>query len=160
MSTVTNEPNPAKRVREEVFHTPSGGAERASAEKLNFALIPPEFDVQLATVVTHGAYKYNAHNFEKGLPVEDLISSARRHIVKIQAGEIVDASGCLHAAHAAWNMLALGMQEMRNYTECHDFRRIIYELRGRGGPGLGFTNALDDGTKLVFKRLKLEGYIK
>ena len=160
MSAVMKKPNPAKRASEEVRHTPSGGAERASAEKLNFALIPPEFDVQLATVLTHGEHKYGAHNFEKGLPVGDLISSARRHIIKIQAGEIADASGCLHAAHGAWNLLALGMQEMRNYTECQDFRRMIFELRGRGGPGIGFTNALNKDTQLVFERLRHEGYLK
>lgn len=163
MSTVSKK-STASRVpssaAQEVRHTPSGGAERASAEKLNFALIPPEFDVQLASVLTHGAFKYGEHNFERGLPVEDLISSARRHILKIQAGEIVDASGCLHAAHGAWNLLALGMQEMRNYPECHDFRRIVFDLREHSGPGIGFTNALDADTKLVFERLKLEGYIK
>lgn len=82
--------------------------------KVPFDLVPPEFTAMIALVLEHGAKKYAPHNFEKGLPFDDLIRGALSHTLKLQSGEIYDAdSGLYHASHAAWNMLAFGMMMMR-----------------------------------------------
>lgn len=82
--------------------------------KIPFDLVPPEFTAMLALVMEYGAKKYTQHNFEKGLPPDDLIRGSLSHILKLQSGEIYDAdSGLYHASHAAWNMLAFGMMMMR-----------------------------------------------
>lgn len=82
--------------------------------KIAYHLVPPEFNAQLALVCTIGAQKYAPMNFEKGLPIDDLIRAIESHLVKLKAGELYDIeSKQLHTAHIAWNALVFGMQMMR-----------------------------------------------
>ncbi len=91
-----------------------GDAAAREQGKIPFDLVPPEFIAMIALTLEHGAKKYEPHNFEKGLPPDDLIRGALNHILKLQSGEIYDTdSGLYHASHAAWNMLTFGMMMMR-----------------------------------------------
>lgn len=90
------------------------GGQREVGKKLQWQLIPPEFDLQLVAVLDYGAGKYAPYNFEAGMDEGDLIRGAMAHLVALRAGETRDReTGILHTAHAAWNLLALGMMWMR-----------------------------------------------
>jgi len=64
--------------------------------------------VALVAVMEQGAVKYARHNWMKGgKPDDEYIDSAMRHMLHHQLGETHDDdTGCLHLAHAAWNLLA------------------------------------------------------
>ena len=64
---------------------------------------------ELARVFEKGAQKYEPYNYLKGgKPDQEYLDSALRHITEIVEGEHYDQeTGCHHAAHAAWNLLAL-----------------------------------------------------
>lgn len=77
--------------------------------KLRFDLVDAEFEEQLAAVLTAGANKYGANNWQK---VEDAknryYAALRRHIAAWRKGEQVDAeTGIDHLAHAAANIMFL-----------------------------------------------------
>jgi len=70
----------------------------------------------LAKVMSQGGVKYAHRNWLKGgKPDQEYMDSAMRHLLSIAGGEHYDAdTGCTHAAHVAWNMLAM----LRlNYTD-------------------------------------------
>ncbi len=85
-------------------------------------LVPVEWIVALAEILTKGAAKYEARNWEKGLSDGDTMGCLKRHIAKWEAGESYDIgtdpkgrpnTGCHHMAIAAWNCLVLMTQELR-----------------------------------------------
>lgn len=93
--------------------TPVAPAVRVGG-KLPYHLVPAEYSMLMAAVLQHGAGDYPVRGFEKGYPIDDLIRGAEAHLTAIKGGEMVDAeSGLPHAAHAAWNMLALATQLLR-----------------------------------------------
>lgn len=58
----------------------------------------------MVNVLTSGAKKYAERNWEKGMAWSKVISSLKRHLAAIEAGEDRDQeSGELHAAHLACN---------------------------------------------------------
>lgn len=74
--------------------------------KPSMSLIDPSFLVGLATVLDHGKEKYGAHNWRNGINVSRLISSAYRHLGKVNEGEdLDDASGLEHVLHLACNAM-------------------------------------------------------
>jgi Domain of unknown function (DUF5664) len=108
-----------------------GTAVREQAGKLPYHLIPPEFNVFMALVLQYGANKYAARNFEKGLPMEDLLRGAEAHLTKLKMGELLDGeSGLPHAVHAAWNLLTFAMQGARAPTTAAEFAADTIKRRG------------------------------
>lgn len=63
----------------------------------------------LCRVMELGAIKYKRDNWKQGgKPDREYISAMGRHISKLKKGETFDAeTGCLHVAHAMWNLMAL-----------------------------------------------------
>lgn len=79
------------------------GAVRDTQEgKGRFELIPPAAIFAIARVFEEGAKKYEARNFEKGIPLSRYIDSALRHIYKHLEGYRDEPN----MAQAAWNIIA------------------------------------------------------
>ena len=79
------------------------GAVRDTQEgKGRYDLLPPAAIFAIARVFEEGAKKYDARNFEKGIPLSRFIDSALRHIFKHMEGYRDEA----HISQAAWNILA------------------------------------------------------
>ena len=73
-----------------------------------FGLIPPNALREVARVYGYGADKYDARNWEKGLPFGPVYDAAQRHLNSFNAGVDLDAeSGLHHLAHAAFGILSL-----------------------------------------------------
>ena len=96
---------------------PSTGGVHFDAGKPRFELIPPEGDLAVATVLTRGAEKYPARNWEAGMDWSRPFGSLMRHLNAWWSGESLDPqSGHSHLWHAA----------------CNIFFLIAYERRGIG----------------------------
>lgn len=82
----------------------SGTGLRFNEGKLRYDLVQPWAHEQMVAVLTMGANKYASRNWEQGMVWSNVISSLKRHIAAIEAGEDFDKeSGLLHAAHVACN---------------------------------------------------------
>jgi hypothetical protein len=71
-------------------------------KKPDYSLIPPNALESIAKVMTHGAQKYDRHNWKKlDNPVNRYFSAAQRHLWAVKKGEDLDPeSGEHHYAHA------------------------------------------------------------
>ncbi len=79
------------------------GANRSTdADSSRYDLISPVGLRRLAETCAEGAAKYGDFNWERGMPVADLLNHAIRHIYLYLAGD----RGEDHLAHATWNLLA------------------------------------------------------
>ncbi len=79
------------------------GAQRDTQEsKPRLDLISPIFLERLGMVLTKGAEYYGERNWEKGMPLSRLLSSAASHLNKTSDG-LEDED---HPAQAAWNLMA------------------------------------------------------
>ena len=88
----------------------STGAQRDTrAGKGRFDLLSPIALRRLAAVAEKGAEKYDARNWEKGIPMSRLLDSAKRHLNQYQEGHRDED----HLAQAMWNcMAAIHTKEM------------------------------------------------
>jgi hypothetical protein len=85
--------------------TGKGGGLRFNKGKLRYDLVQPRAHQDMVEVLTDGANKYFARNWENGLSWTSVIASLKRHICAIEKGEDYDPeSGRLHIAHAACNV--------------------------------------------------------
>lgn len=77
--------------------------------KLRFDLIPPECEESLVRVLTHGANKYEANNWQEVEPFKDRYYAAlRRHLSAWRQGEIIDPdTGLFHSAQIMCNAMFL-----------------------------------------------------
>ena len=77
--------------------------------QLEFVLDFPIAAEGIARVMEIGGIKYDIDNWKKGgKPDSEYLGAAMRHLFAHKAGELfAPDSGCLHLAHAAWNLLAL-----------------------------------------------------
>lgn len=90
------------------------GGLRYDTGKNRLDLIPPEWTWALGQILTKGAQKYAARNWEKGMDWSRIIGPLKRHLEKFQAGEQYDQeTGCHHMAMVAWNALALMTYDIR-----------------------------------------------
>ena len=65
-------------------------------------LIDPEFELDVARVLTFGATKYDVDNWKRGMSLGKALAGVRRHVNAIARGEFTDAeTGLQHTAHAA-----------------------------------------------------------
>lgn len=87
--------------------------------QMDFLLDFPIFAEALCRVMELGAEKYDRDNWKLGgKPDSEYLGAAIRHLMAHKSGELyADDSGCLHLAHAAWNLMAL--IEL-NVKETHD----------------------------------------
>ena len=71
-------------------------------KKPDYSLIPPNALESIAKVMTHGAQKYDRHNWKKlDNPVNRYFAAAQRHLWAVKKGEDLDPeSGEHHYAHA------------------------------------------------------------
>ena len=75
--------------------------------KPRFDLIDPNWELEVAKGVTHGAEKYSAYNWQN-LPKEKIIAALRRHINAVERGELIDAdSGLDHTTLASCELMFL-----------------------------------------------------
>jgi len=58
---------------------------------------------RVAVVLQRGAQKYDARNWEKGIPLSRFVDSGLRHLMQYLEGRRDED----HAAQAAWNILGL-----------------------------------------------------
>ena len=87
-------------------------------------LIPPEWTWALGMILTKGAAKYDARNWERGMKWSKMMGPMKRHLEKWIAGEKYDygtpeepGTNCHHLAIVAWNALALMSFELRSIGE-------------------------------------------
>ena len=81
-----------------------GGGLRFNHGKLRYDLQHPVATKGLVTVLTGGAKKYAERNWENGMKWSNVISSLKRHLAAIEAGEDYDEeSGQLHIDHVQCN---------------------------------------------------------
>ena len=69
-----------------------------------------------------GEKKYDTFNFLKGLPVNDIMDSMKRHLDKFEDPDKTDyddESKCHHLAHVAWNAL-VAVYVLTNRPELDD----------------------------------------
>lgn len=96
---------PAAAVKERVgervkFDT--GAVRSGDAEETRYDLVSPIGLEAVARTCAEGAAKYGDWNWEKGMPVHDLLNHAIRHIYRYLAGDRSEP----HLPHAAWGLLA------------------------------------------------------
>ncbi len=87
----------------EPLHEFDTGAVRSTdADETRYDLITPIGLAALARTYAEGSRKYSDFNWERGMPVHDLLNHAIRHIFVYLSGDRSDD----HLPHAAWNLLA------------------------------------------------------
>jgi hypothetical protein len=90
------------------------GGLRYDRGKNRLDLIPPEWEWELGKVLTAGAEKYDARNWELGMDWGRVVGPLRRHLNCFLRGEQLDQeTQCHHLAHVAWNALALLSYDLR-----------------------------------------------
>lgn len=75
------------------------------SQKLDYSLLDPECIDGMVRALMYGSGKYGRHNYRKGGPYLEYLSSALRHIMAWRMGEEFDQeSGCHHLGHAMCNL--------------------------------------------------------
>ena len=80
----------------------TGAVRSGDAESVRYDLISPIGLEAVARTCAEGAAKYGDFNWERGMPVHDLINHGLRHIYRYLSGDRSEE----HLAHAAWNLLS------------------------------------------------------
>lgn len=95
---------------------PSGT--KFDAGKPRMDLVPPEPIEAIAKVLTFGADKYGARNWEKGMPWGKVLAAMFRHVYSWMRGERLDPeSGYPHLWHALTELMFLVTYEARGVGE-------------------------------------------
>jgi hypothetical protein len=95
-----DQPQPAADGTTAKFGT--GAVRSDTFEEFRYDLISPIGLREVARTCSEGAQKYSDFNWEKGMPVHDLLNHAIAHIYQFLSGD----RGEPHLPHAAWNLLA------------------------------------------------------
>lgn len=99
------EKNDSNVEKKDEFLTGKGGGLRYNKGKLRYDLVHPKAHEDFVEVLTDGAQKYAARNWENGFSWTSVIASLKRHLAAIEKGEDYDPeSGRLHISHAACNV--------------------------------------------------------
>lgn len=75
--------------------------------KPRYDLIPPHALWRVAMLYTRGAVKYGENNWHKGIPTQQMLASAMRHLEAYRRGEQDED----HLAAVVWNVLAIMQYE-------------------------------------------------
>lgn len=103
-------------------------------DKLRYDLIDPLFEEGLVAVLTHGAQKYGANNWQK-IETERYIAALRRHLAAYLQQKHFDAeTGLLHLDHMAaclmflrWKALVSNSERRDKITENIDNKTYLKE---------------------------------
>ena len=88
--------------------TAAGRGLRFNQGKVRVDLLPPDAIWMLAQLMTVNEAKYPDRNWEKGMPLSDVIASLERHVMALKAGEDIDPTDNQpHAVKIMWNGMAL-----------------------------------------------------
>lgn len=99
--------------------------------KPRMSLVPAALLRGVARVLMHGAKKYAAHNWRKGMAWSEPTSAALRHITAFNEGEDLDPeSGLSHLWHAACNLAFLVEYE----ANPHLYRQFDDRFKRPEGP--------------------------
>lgn len=85
----------------------TGAIRDTDTNKPRYDLIPPEALWRVAMLYTRGAKKYGENNWQKGIPSQQMLASAMRHLEAYRRGETVED----HLAAVVWNVLAMMQYE-------------------------------------------------
>jgi hypothetical protein len=80
----------------------TGAVRSSDVEEFRYDLISPIGLREVARACAEGAEKYGDWNWERGMPVHDLLNHVLAHVYKFLAGDRSEP----HLGHAAWGMLA------------------------------------------------------
>jgi hypothetical protein len=80
----------------------TGAVRSDTVEAFRYDLISPIGLREVARTCAEGAQKYGDWNWEKGMPVGDLLNHALAHVYTYLSGDRSEP----HLGHAAWNLLA------------------------------------------------------
>jgi len=80
----------------------TGAVRSGTFEEFRYDLVSPIGLREVARACAEGAEKYSDFNWEKGMPVHDLLNHAIAHIYQFLAGDRSEP----HLGHAGWNLLA------------------------------------------------------
>lgn len=80
----------------------TGAVRSDTFEEFRYDLVSPIGLREVARACAEGAQKYGDWNWEKGMPVHDLLNHAIAHIYGFLSGDRSEP----HLGHAAWNLLA------------------------------------------------------
>jgi len=85
-----------------------GAGARHNDSKVRHDLLEPFAINELAKVFTAGSEKYAPHNWLKGMKWSKITASLKRHLNAYERGiDYDEETKMLHAAHIAWNAMAL-----------------------------------------------------
>lgn len=87
----------------------TGAVRDTQVGKGRFDLLPPYALLRLAQHFENGANRYEARNWEKGIPCSRYLDSAFRHMIKMLMG--LDDED--HESACAWNILCLVETKLR-----------------------------------------------
>jgi hypothetical protein len=77
-------------------------------EKVPLQLLPGKALIEIGKVLGHGAKKYDAWNWTKGIAFSRIIGAVLRHVIAFNEGEDLDPeTGLSHIAHVACECLFL-----------------------------------------------------
>lgn len=80
----------------------------AGKPELSYLLSIPKAVEALCKVFSQGAIKYERDNWQKGgKPNQEYLDSALRHLFAFTDDHWDTDTGCMHLAHAIWNLAAL-----------------------------------------------------
>jgi hypothetical protein len=80
----------------------TGAVRSDTFEQFRYDLVSPIGLREVARTCAEGAAKYSDYNWERGMPVHDLLNHAIAHIYQFLSGDRSEP----HLPHAAWNLLA------------------------------------------------------
>lgn len=108
-----------------------GNAARENEGKPRWGLVPQSALLPLVRVLEHGAQRYGAWNFTKGLSITEICESLKRHLDAFMEGQDTDSdSGLHHVGHIQANALFLSWM-LQHRPEMDD--RFIFKKENNDG---------------------------
>lgn len=101
----------------------TGAVRDTDINKPRYDLIPPHALWRVAMLYARGAQKYGENNWQKGIPSQQMLASAMRHIEAYRRGD--DSED--HLAAAVWNVLAMMQYEAEGRDTAVLFRAEAME---------------------------------
>lgn len=103
---------------------PEKGGIKHDGDKPQWHLLPFEAVEGAVRVLMHGAKKYSAYNWSKGMPYTRVLDAAQRHLNAIYQGEDKDPdSGLDHVDHAICELVFLKYYMIHGVGEDDRFKR-------------------------------------
>lgn len=85
----------------------TGAVRDTDINKPRYDLIPPHALWRVAMLYARGAQKYGENNWQKGIPSQQMLASAMRHVEAYRRGDETED----HLAAVVWNVLAMMQYE-------------------------------------------------